>query len=384
MTLYPDYFRNLLRRGTTSVFLLIALVGLAGCGGQLSAPVWPGLVVADDMVYLASPDGRVRALDAGTGKLLWEYPPTEEKPLGLYTSLAVSGDLLLAGSYLDNAPNGLYALGKADGKHRWSFATGGPIAGAATVEGSKAFVGSSDHKLYCIDIASGTPCWESPFEAGQAIWASPLLVKDGLFAVSMDHKLYSLDAKTGKRQWEFKAGGAMAGTPALGDDTVYIGAFDGKLYAVDASSGQERWAFQASGWVWGGPVFADGKVYFGDLGGKVYALDAATRDLIWELELEGRVRATPAYDGQTLYVGTEKGHLYALDPANGQKRWDFTVPAADANSARVLTQPVFEKDTVFSTSIDGTVYALDAAKGTQRWVYVPRSEAPTATPQPGG
>jgi outer membrane protein assembly factor BamB len=354
---------------------LVAL-GLAGCGGGTPEMVWPGLNAVGDAVYVTSPDGRLKALEAASGKLRWEFPDPEIKDSpGLHATPVVTDGLLLIGSYVYNGANRLYALDSNSGQEKWSVAVGGPIVGSAAIGNGKVFVGASDNRLYCFETATGNPCWTSPFTAVHWIWSSPLLAGERVFMATMDHNLYCVDAAKGTPCWEtpYKAVGALAGTPALADDTIYMGDFGGTVYAVSAATGQQKWAFEAGNWVWGGPVVAEGTVFFGTLEGKVYALDAASGQKKWELKVEGRVRASPSIASGLLYVGSEGGHLYAIDAATGQVRWDFLVPAGDDSKRRILTAPIASDGLVFTVSMDGQVYALDAANGTQKWGYPPAS-----------
>src|SRR6185369_16272013 len=54
----------------------------------------------------------------------------------------------------------------------WTFKTGGPVRSSAAVVGNRVFIGSDDHSLYAIDLATGKKSWA--FDAASAVGSSPL------------------------------------------------------------------------------------------------------------------------------------------------------------------------------------------------------------------
>src|SRR2546426_437652 len=58
---------------------------------------------------------------------------------------------------------------------KWSFATGGPISGSATVVDGVAYFGSWDGKVYAVDAASGQIVWSTP-PTGDIIKCTPTVV----------------------------------------------------------------------------------------------------------------------------------------------------------------------------------------------------------------
>ena len=59
---------------------------------------------------------------------------------------------------------------------RWSFKTGGAVKSSPVIRDGKVFIGSSDGKVYALELASGQKQWE--FQTGDAIEAPPLALSN--------------------------------------------------------------------------------------------------------------------------------------------------------------------------------------------------------------
>ncbi|MDQ3677479.1 MAG: PQQ-binding-like beta-propeller repeat protein [Actinomycetota bacterium] len=110
---------------------------------QNATPSAPAVV--GDTLYMGFPDGRVTALTAATGQVVWTVRlPGRRYMGGVLSSPAVSGDTLYIG-----ANNGhLYALDRHTGAERWKYEIGTWVAGAPAVSGNALVVGAYDGNLY--------------------------------------------------------------------------------------------------------------------------------------------------------------------------------------------------------------------------------------------
>ncbi len=61
--------------------------------------------------------------------------------------------------------------------------------------------------------------------------SSPVVAGDRVYVGSTDSRLYVLDVKTGRKLWEFNAGAPITSLPAIAAGRVVIGAGDVRLYA---------------------------------------------------------------------------------------------------------------------------------------------------------
>jgi alcohol dehydrogenase (cytochrome c) len=92
--------------------------------------------------------GAIRALDAATGALRWEFRLHSPPWAGV---LSTAGGLVFSGSDEGN----FYALNDQTGKALWDFQTGGAIASnpiAFTVDGHQRIAISADRVLYVFGL----------------------------------------------------------------------------------------------------------------------------------------------------------------------------------------------------------------------------------------
>lgn len=163
------------------------------------------------------------------------------------------------------AHTGVYAGTPITGapKVKWSFHTKGMVFSSPAVSGGAVYVGSTDGRLYALDLATGTKRWE--YKTGGRVVSSPAVANEVVFFESYDGNLYALGAASGAVRWKFATGGEHRFTakhlhgiepaaetmpdpfdfylssPAVWNGAVYFGSGDGNIYAIDATSGALKW-----------------------------------------------------------------------------------------------------------------------------------------------
>lgn len=142
---------------------------------------------------------------------------------------------------------------------------------------------------------------------------TPLSAGNGLiYCGSSDHKVYALDAATGDQRWQHLASNRVVVAPFLWRNRLYFSDDDGWAICVRADRGAPIWQFRAalglermvgyggfmSRWpARAGVLVHDGTAYFAgglfpDEGTAVYAVDARTGALSWEKELHPSQRGS--------------------------------------------------------------------------------------------
>jgi outer membrane protein assembly factor BamB len=247
---------------------------------------------------------------------------------------------------------------------KWKFTTNGPVVSTPAVVGDTAYVGSNDHYLYAINVA------------------------------------------TGAARWKFKTDSRVASSPAVAAGRVYFGSYDGYIYALDASNGELRWKFHTNGehrfagkhlhgatpdaevmpdpfdFFLSSPAVMRGIVYVGSGDGYVYALDAPSGKLRWKFHTGNVVHASPAVANDTVYVGSWDSYFYALDARTGQERWRFKTgeDPAISNQVGIQSSAVIADGLVYFGCRDSNLYALDAMTGAQRWAFSNKGSWVISTP----
>jgi outer membrane protein assembly factor BamB len=181
-------------------------------------------------------------------------------------------------------------------------------------------------------------------------------------------------APTLRKAWEFRTGDAVTATPTVVKGTIYVGSWDGFFYAIDLRTGGLRWKFQLSpqpaitpqpgqvprdftsdgGMVTSSAWFEPGRgerpdlVIFGG-GYTLYALDAHTGHLVWRHDYTGRtdLPPDPAHDGTRIFSspvvagnkviigvsvdgeGGHRGYVVAASLRTGDPAWVFNTDVDD-------------------------------------------------------
>jgi outer membrane protein assembly factor BamB len=274
---------------------------------------------------------------------------------------------------------------------KWKFKTHGNVFGSPAIANRMAYIGSTDHNLYAVDLATGTQKWKFPTES--RVNSSPAVSGGVVYFGSMDANFYAVDATTGKLKWKYKMEGehhytathlhgAMpeaeaipdpfdfySSSPAVANGIVYFGSGDGHVYALDAATGQEKWKFKTGDVVHGSPAVANGMVYVGSWDSYLYALDAASGAVKWRFKTgedpnihnQVGLQSSPAVVDGVVYVGCRDSNLYAVDAATGEKKWAY-----NNKGSWVIGSPAVHNGRVyFATSDSALFHVADAKTGAE-------------------
>lgn len=314
---------------------------------DLGSPVWAGLAVAGDLLFVGDDSGRLSALETGTGET------------------------------------------------RWAFETDGAIRARPTVHGATLYAHSDDGNLYALDRESGTERWRRHVAEAERVplgaegsrynhYASSATVADGLAYVGgFDGSVVALDLAVGAERWRFTAGDTVAGTPAIAGGRVHFGSFDGNVYALDAATGQELWRYDTDAAVVSSTLVHDGLVVVGSRSYDLLALDAATGELAWKhYYWFSWIESSVTERDGVGYVGASDGQdLLALDLVTGRVLWRFDTRGS------AWPRPAVTEDAVFIGAVGVADYwagheaaflAVDRRSGRALWRFCqPRPEGAT-------
>jgi outer membrane protein assembly factor BamB len=257
-------------------------------------------------------------------RLLWHY---SERPLLEFPPVFARGTL-----YAVNNNGTAFALNANTGKVLWERTIGRLNASSPTYRKGRLYIVNlvPGHVLK-LDAKTGKILWKRELP-GRAE-SSPLVLGRTLYFGCENGQLFALSTRNGNVRWATQLGGPIKSAPAYYGGTLYVGDYGGYMNAVDAKTGKIRWqsgslgpGFGASGEFYSTPAIAFGRVYAGNNDGRVYSYDLQDGTLAWTHSTGGYVYSGPTVartpsTPPTVYIGSFDGNIYALNAKNGETRW---------------------------------------------------------------
>jgi len=228
------------------------------------------------VVYFLSYDSNFYALDAAAGTLRWKFKTEGERrfiakhlhgiepasepvpdPFDFYLSSPVVADGIV---FFASGDSNVHALDAASGAVKWKFKTGDVVHASPAFDEGTLFVGSWDTYFYAIDAATGREKWR--FKTGEdheiynqtGLQASPAVAGGIVYFGCRDSKFYAVDSKTGKQLWAYSNEGSwVINSAAIKGGKVYFATSDtGLLRSLDAKRGAELFTLDFHRW----PMFS--------------------------------------------------------------------------------------------------------------------------------
>ena len=312
------------------------------------------------------------------------------------------GDPSLSGRARGELPDALSLL--------WSFQTESWIIGSPVLGLGRVYSGSSDGKMYAINLSNGEKDWQ--FDTGDDIEASPLLLNEAVYVGNLSGEFFCLDANTGEVRWKYKCDNSIYGSanwainPQDQRPWVMVGSYDNRLYCFDADTGDLNWSYETDNYINGAPstdgeqvmfggcdellhilsvldgtkigevwagsyipgsaALAGDKAYLGHYDGKLVCIDRKRKKIDWEYFDKDNPDAffsSPAVGKDRVLIGSRNDHLHCVDRKTGKKIWTFQTHD-DIDSS-----PVIAGERVVVGSLDGRMYILDLQNGKELWSY---------------
>jgi outer membrane protein assembly factor BamB len=188
--------------------------------------------VADGKVYFGSHDKNVYCLDAETGDSEWTYTASSY----VMGSPTLANGKVYIGTF---GTNGIfYCLDANTGEEIWTSSEIGGIYAPASgaIAYGNIYIGSMTHKkVYCLNAENGEQIWNFTADGGSyphdgRIRSSPAVADGKVYVGSYDHKIYCVDAYTGALIWKYTTDYWVISSPSVANGYVYVGSIDENLY----------------------------------------------------------------------------------------------------------------------------------------------------------
>ena len=281
-------------------------------------------LIVGGIVYVATGNATVIALDAHTGATVWG-------PIAFTGTVGISYDagqiFVTSGTYVSQGT--LSALSAATGAPLWSAAIPGGFASSAPPVAAQGLVYTlADGVLTAFGETNGAQVWQQGVSGTDGAVAVTL---DGVYAAPVCFA-YDLQPALGTVLWSHNTGceGGGGNTPVVGGGRMYAplnpGNYSGNIYV--AESGTLVGSFTSSALPAVSPTSA-----FNLYSGTLQSTALSNNQVNWSFAGDGQLTTAPIVVNNFVFIGSSGGNLYALNAATGVPFGSINLGAAIAGSA---------------------------------------------------
>src|SRR4051812_34418996 len=380
--------------------------------GGRSAPV-----VMGNRGYVQNPSGRGPnlqergvALDADTGRVIWEYK------FNVFQSDVPAHRVGWASPAADAETGNIYALSggaqaialSRDGKLLWersfgeefaAFTTHGGRTMSPVVDGNLVIVSAAvsnwgtaanrAHRLIALDKRTGEVVYVSspggrPYDTA---YASPLIATINgmrlLITGLGDGAVHAIKPQTGEKVWSFAASKRSINTGVVvKNNSVLVSHGDenmegnelGLLASIDGAQTGDikttQWAVKGIEFSYSPPLVDGTRLYQIDGGATLHAYEIERGTALWELALGTAQKAPPVMADGKIYVGTDGGKFFIIRPRvdKGEILSSVELPistqsccGSEGTPEQILGGAAISRGRIYFASSDA-VYAIGARR----------------------
>jgi len=314
--------------------------------------------VDSGVVYAASHDGKVEALTADKGAVLWKI----KTKLPLSAGPAIGENVVVVGS-----SNGmLVVLDAKTGAEKWRLQMSGEVLSKPLVAQGLIVVRTVNNRLQALNISDAKTKWTMEETAPKLTLrgtARPVLADNMVITGFDDGKVAAVDLQSGDLIWSVvvdtpvgrteldKLADVDAAAVTAGRD-VYVVGYHGRVAMLDQTNGQIWWAQEASSYR--GLDMDDTALYVSGADGTITAIKRTNGAQLWEQKaLHQRGLTAPGVNGDTLVVGDHDGYLHWLSVKDG------SLLARTSTGDRISNAPVVANGKIFVQTDKGKLLAFE-------------------------
>lgn len=277
----------------------------------------------DGVIYVASSDGEVAAINAANGARLWRVEL--ERPLS--GGVGYHNRSL----YLGGADGSVLQLSAEDGAVEWEAAVSGEVLAAPVVSDDWVIVQTYDGKLLGFRSGAEEPSWTFTSDVPVLTLrgtSAPILVGGNAIAGFGDGKVVAVDVDSGNISWEARIGVPQGsseidrivdvdGAMTQQGIELFVASYQGRLAALDSRTGRKLWQQNVSSVT--GTNVGFGNVYVADVDGTLSAFLRTGQGVRWQnIELGYRELSRPTPVSSYVATVDFEGYLHLLSQVDGQ------------------------------------------------------------------
>ena len=283
-----------------------------------------------------------------------------------FISLSILADRI----FFSNNEKSLYVVSSENGKLLKKLEVQLGIHSGVSATEDIILYGSQEDTVTAVDINTNEVVWQRILSS--EILAISEIINNRAYVRTSDSKIYAFDAGTGEIRWQ-----SIHITPSLtirgvskqiiGDTALYVGFDDGKVFAYNLDNGGVIWRVDISSKkgktvidrlsdIDGNIKYSDGIIYAVSYQGKVSAIDSSDGKVIWSKE--GSSYYGIDVDDKHLFYTDDIGRIFCLDKFSGKIVW-----LQDSLSMRLISSPVVYMNNIFVADIEGYIHILNPLSG---------------------
>ncbi len=328
---------------------------------------------AYDKIYSASRDGDAVAFDPKTGKKLWQTDLSDiEHKRGFFDSkqsaLLNGGPVAGLDKIFYGSENGrIFALNAQTGELVWQAKVKGEIIAAPAVDSGLVVVNTSSGVMEALNADTGESVWkieqDVPALTLRGI-SAPIIASGGVLVGTPAGNLDVYLLETGQQGWSVQIGEPTGSTelervidvdssPVIFGDRIYAISARGNLAAIDLRTGRIVWKRQYSSYR---KISISGNnIFLTDVRGHIYSVDRINGLEQWsQLALTNRGVTGPAVVGNYIVVGDFEGYLHWLDQETGE-----IVARYHVDGSGVYSTPTVKDNLLITQSRDGDIEVIE-------------------------
>jgi len=281
-------------------------------------------VVGGSRIFAAEPGGKIYALEADTGDVVWQI----DSKLDLSAGVGFGHGVVVVAS----AEGQLLALDPTDGNLLWQSSVGAEVLARPIVADEHIIVRAGDGQVIGVDKNSGTIRWRlrnsvpSLSVRGLSV---PVQVNEIVVVGYASGHLSGIDIQSGRELWKTpisRPGGSnqidrlidIDADPLIAGSQLFVAAYQDKVYAISLTAQKVQWSAPRS--TLRNLAVSDSELLITLDNGVVMALDPNTGAEVWkQARLMGRGVTNPiAIPGSKLcVVGDYQGYVHVMDVSTG-------------------------------------------------------------------
>lgn len=346
-----------------------------GSGNERRVRLTADPVISGGRIFTLDSRSQLQAT-ATSGAVLWRAdltPPAEDPADGSGGGIATDGSRV----YVSTGFGRVTALDAATGRVIWVQALQAAGTSAPTVAGGLVHVVSRDSRAWAIETGNGRVRWVLsgvPAIAGFAGGAGPAAVPGTVVYPFPSGEVLAVFSEGGIQRWSTILAGArlgaasarattdIGGDPVIDGGRVYVGNVSGRIVALDLGTGERLWTATegATGGLWpvAGSLFAVNDI------NELVRIDAATGAAVWRVALpvetgggwlsraDRHAHYGPVVAGGRVIVASSDGVIRLFDPVSGALAGQVALPGGAASN------PVVAGGVLHVVAADGTLRAF--------------------------